>query len=131
MPSLVDITPLAYEVAGVQVVGISGRKIGELIEQFPPLRKLLVERTVDAQTLIKMAPDAVAAIIAAGIGKAGDKTEIAAADALPVGLQIEFLASIFKVSFPNGLSVAVEAMTQLAQALPGADDHSPTAPASN
>jgi hypothetical protein len=53
------------------------------------------------------------------------------ADALPSALQIEFLAAIFKLSFPNGLSAAVEAMTEIARALPGADVPDTTEQASN
>jgi hypothetical protein len=130
MPSLVDITPLTIEVAGVPIKGISGRSIGVLLSEFPILRKIMADRAFDAKSLIEVAPDAVAAVIAAGIGKPGDKKEQAAADALPIGTQIEMLAAIFKVSFPNGLSAAVEVMTQIAQTLPGAADPDPTAPAS-
>jgi hypothetical protein len=132
MPSLVDITPLTETVAGVPVKGISGRGLGTILARFPVVRKLLSERRFDAEELIAVAPDAVAEIIAAGIGKPGDAEQITAADAMPVGLQVEFLAAIVKVSFPNGLSAAVGALTSLMSSLPGAnEDQAVGAPALN
>jgi hypothetical protein len=35
MPSLVDITPLTIDVAGIPIKGISGRSIGVLLNEFP------------------------------------------------------------------------------------------------
>jgi hypothetical protein len=131
MPSLVDITPLTLEIAGIPVKGISGRGIGMLLARFPVLRQVMLERAAKPDDLIEIAPDAVAAIIAAGIGRPGDADEEARADELPIGLQIAFLTAIWKVSFPNGLGDVVTAMTAIASALPVADGLDTTAPAMN
>lgn len=111
MASLNDIVPPIVEVSGIRIRGVSGRNIAYLVERFPDLKTLLIERYVDPQRLIEIAPDAIAAILAAGIGKAGDPNEESLADSLPVGLQVEFLSAIFRVTLPNGLAAVVEEIT--------------------
>ena len=72
MVSLLDVAPKAesIEVQGtpVAVHGVSAKGFAYLLGRFPELRMLMTGQTVDANRLMAVGGDAVAAIIAAGCG---------------------------------------------------------------
>lgn len=130
MPGLLDIAPATQYVAGVAVTGLSLRGLAQLIAEFPAFKAMLMERSVDITRIIGEMPDATAALIAAGIGFQGDPKQIEAAEILPFGLQVEFVAAIYEATFPNGLGVVTGHLQNLVAALPDAAPD-PTAPATN
>lgn len=113
MVGLIDIAPATEQVAGVTVYGVSARGIAHLLATFPELRKLMSGVAVEAEALIALAPDAVAAIIAAGVGKPGDADTEALADRLPVDAQADFLGTILRLTMPKGVGPFVEKLTAL------------------
>ena len=113
MASLLDIAPASKEVHGVSVYGVSARGIAHLLGSFPELRKLMSGMEVDAESLMAVAPDAIAAIIAAGVGKPGDAEYTAAADRLPVDIQADLLSAILSITMPQGVGPFVEKLASL------------------
>lgn len=114
MTSLRDIGKLTEEVTVGKhkfiVTGISAQAIATLLEEFPAFREFMADRekrkvemaNMNPADIIKYVPNALGHIIAAGIGKPGDKEEIAGALEMPVGVQMEFLQAIIRVTFPRG-----------------------------
>jgi hypothetical protein len=114
MASLLDIAPATEVVRGVTVYGISARGIANLLGRFPELRALVMGREVDAQTLIDLAPDGIAAILAAGLGSPGDHAIEAAADRLPIESQFDMLEAILRLTLPGGFGPFAERLASLA-----------------
>ena len=66
----------------VAVHGISAKGVAHLLGRFPELRMLMTGQDVEADQLMAMGGDAVAAIIAAGCGYPGDEKAEAVAGKL-------------------------------------------------
>jgi hypothetical protein len=121
MVSLIDVGELSetVNIRGVEVpvTGISGRGLLGLLEKFPEVRKLFAARAdeVDDTAWAKLAPDALASVIAAGTGTPGDEAAIEVANGLPVSVQLELIEAILRLTFPDGLGPFVERMTSLAE----------------
>lgn len=118
MTGLLSIAPVTTTVAGVTVHGVSAKGIALLLDGFPALRALMSGREVAVDELIQAAPDAVAAIIAAGIGYPGDAQQIEAAAALPLDLQADFIAAILKLTMPKGPKGFLEKLSGLGLSIP-------------
>ena len=58
---------------------------------------------IDQDALASAGPAAIAAVLAAGTGAAGDAEEEAAAAALPPGVQARLFAAILRLSAPEGV----------------------------
>ena len=133
MVGLIDIAPKGETVevqgASVAVHGISAKGIAHLLGRFPDLRKLMTGQQVEAQQLMAMGGDAVAAIIAAGCGYPGDEKAESVADKLAIDAQADLLAAIVRLTLPVGLGPFVEKLTALGGLLDAAP--SVTAQASN
>ena len=86
MVGLIDISPRTETVdvqgASVAVHGVSAKGVANLLGRFPELRMLMTGQSVDADRLMAIGGDAVAAIIAAGCGYPGDEKAEAVAGAL-------------------------------------------------
>lgn len=123
MTSLTDIAPNSQRVMlgndNVTVSGISVKGIAVLFGKFPALRALFTGQSVDmdADSLIKLAPDAIAAILACGTGKPGDEAEEKAAENLPIVYQAALLDKIITLTLPSGVGPFVEMVTRLAGTL--------------
>ena len=121
MVGLIDIAPRVetVEVQGtpVGVHGISARGVAHLLGRFPELRKLMTGQEVEAEQLIAMGGDAVAAIIAAGCGYLGDETAESVAGKLSLDAQTDFLATILRLTLPKGIGPFVEKLTALGSIL--------------
>ena len=109
MVSLLDIADQQKTVPlrgkDVTVRGISAQDVVYLLGKFPELRSLMAGNRADVtpESLLKFAPAAVAAVIAAGTGSAGDEKAEAVAARLAIGEQVEILAAIFELTFPQGI----------------------------
>ena len=119
MVSLLDIADQQKTVTirdkDVAVFGISAQDIVYLFGKFPELRLLMSGKQADLtpETLLKLAPGAVAAAIAAGTGSAGDENAEAVAARLGLGEQLDLLAAIFDLTFPQGVGPFVAKLDAL------------------
>ena len=119
MVSLLDIADQQRTVTirgkDVAVFGISAQDIVYLFGKFPELRLLMSGKQADLtpETLLKLAPGAVAAAIAAGTGSAGDENAEAVAARLGLGEQLDLLAAIFELTFPQGVGPFVAKLDAL------------------
>jgi hypothetical protein len=121
MVGLIDIAPRteAVEVQGASVAvhGVSARGVANLLGRFPELRMLMTGRTVDADRLMAVGGDAVAAIIAAGCGYPGDEKAEAVAGSLGIDAQADLLAAILRLTLPAGFGPFVDKLTALGHVL--------------
>lgn len=119
MVSLLDIADQQKTVTirgkDVAVFGISAQDIVYLFGKFPELRLLMSGKQTDLtpEMLLKLAPGAVAAAIAAGTGSAGDEQAEAVAARLGLGEQLDLLAAIFELTFPQGVGPFVQKLDVL------------------
>jgi hypothetical protein len=132
MVGLIDIAPKVemIDVQGtpVAVHGVSAKGLANLLSRFPELRKLMSGQEVEAEQLMAMGGDAVAAIIAAGCGYPGDEKAEAVAGRLAIDTQADLIAAILRLTLPAGLGPFVEKLTALGGLLDA--DPSATAPVS-
>lgn len=92
----------------VAVSGISTEGILNLFVRFPELQKYLGGKGVAVADLVRVAPEAIAAVIAAGTGAPGDSETEVVARKLPVETQIDILEAIMKLSFRSGFGPFVQ-----------------------
>lgn len=138
MASLLDIAKVArkVDVGGVEleVYGISLQSFASLMVRFPELGKLMSGYKLEQAELMKMAPEAVGAIIAAGCGELGNPEAEKAAANLGLGPQTDVIAEVLRLTFPKGVGPFVEKLEGLGvlmqQGLPGLDKNTPSAPPS-
>lgn len=126
MPSLLDIGSLTVttDIRGVQVEvsGISGESFLHLLDRYPEFRKVMSGGAVtpDVSVLMKQAPGAVGAVIAAACGNFGDPKAEEIARKLSIGEQGEILLKIWTLTFPRGVQNFIEALEGLAKQVVGA-----------
>lgn len=117
MVGLLDIAPLTEKVtvSGKQlaVYGVSAAGLVNLISRFPEIRQMMNGREVDVASLMNIGGEAIAAVIAAGIGFPGDEKQEAAAGRLPLEAQADILAAIIKVTLPNGVGPFIDKLTAM------------------
>lgn len=119
MTSLTDIARASSTVAGVPIYGVSALGIAAIFERFPVVRQLFGGQSVDfsAEMLTKLAPEALAVVIACGVGKPGDRETEAEAANLPLHVQAEMLDAIISLTMPKGAGPFVEMVTRLGATL--------------
>lgn len=124
MPGLLDIAKLRKtipigegdDVFHVTVKGISGKKIAQIVSRFPVIGAFIFPTTAgqasfdDPSQLIAQAPEAVAAIIHAGVDEDIDESDIAE---IPVGYQIDVLLAILNITLPGGIVPFINKLTSL------------------
>lgn len=110
MVSLIDIAnvqlkPIPLRGQDVEINGLTADHIAAIMFEFPDIRRIMsTGADGDVVTsLVARLPEAVAMIIAAGTGKAGDKPTIEFARTLGVGEQYDLLEGIIKATFPRGV----------------------------
>jgi hypothetical protein len=118
MTSLIDLAghPRIVEVNGIkiEVKGISVRGLTALSTRFPEgVGKLLSGGQPDRAALMKMGPEILGAVIAAGIGKPGDAKEEAIADELGLEAQLDLFEEVMKMTFPRGMGPFVKKLQSL------------------
>jgi hypothetical protein len=124
MVSLLDIAPASEElsVAGVTVAvsALSGRAIADIMRRFPTITMLIAGKAdkIDPNSLFEIAPNAVAAVIAAGVGSLGDEKIEEHAATLSFDQQLLFLEAIFRVTMPGGLRPFAERLKRMGFRMP-------------
>lgn len=120
MTSLLDVANIAKPVPlssgqSLAVAGISALGIAHLMTKFPELRNMLGGRKqeITPDRLFEAAPDAVAAIIAAGVGHPGEPEYEKAAAGLPLGDQLDLVMAVWEATAPNGLGPFLDKLAQL------------------
>lgn len=117
MASLLDIaaTPRKITIQGkeIEVYGITAETLSLLLLRFPAIMKAFGGMTPSNESLIAIGPEAVAAIIACGVGHPGDKQQEAAAAKLGLGDQMDLLDEILRLTFPRGVGPFVSKLEEL------------------
>lgn len=117
MVGLLDIAPASeeVEVAGqkISVFAINARGIAQLLKKFPELRMMLTGKEVADENLVEMFPNAISAIIAAGLGEAGNAEVEQRADQLGLTDQAAIIAAIWRQTFPKGLDPFVKELERM------------------
>lgn len=121
MPGLSDIARSFRTVkvgnTDVEVPGISAEGIAYLFHRFPIIKDLIGGKpNLEAEDLIKIAPEALAAIIAVGTGSMKPEDEAVAAK-LGAESQLALLEAIVKETMPGGVGPFVEKLSALFQDL--------------
>lgn len=127
MPSFMDIVamPEIVKIDGQDcpVHGVSVDGLGALFQRFPWLLEALlsgngVKIDLTPEQLIKEAPGAAVAIMAAALGYPGNEEAEAKVRLLPLGPQLEILVKAKKRTMPDGLSPFVESLKRLGVPVP-------------
>jgi hypothetical protein len=82
----------------IEVCGLTTRAVKNLFQRYPALASLLTANGMNGEVLIEVGPDAIAATIAAGLGKAADADTEAAADTLALQQQIDLVEPIVRLT---------------------------------
>jgi hypothetical protein len=112
----------------VELRGLSLDEIGTLLSRFEDLRMELAAAFaaggLNAMVLLKkISVEAAAGIIAAGVGKLGDRDEESAAAELALGVQIDLIDQIIVATLPNGDGPLAKRLAEFAsQWLKAAED---------
>jgi hypothetical protein len=126
MASLLDIGPLirVIEIRGtkLQVRGISALGVVYLLNRFPVLRAAMTGHSMKDMTmemLVALAPEAIASIIAVGLGYNGTSIEDQekaeeVTGGFSIDEQIYALTEILEVTLPRGIGPFVEMISKLA-----------------
>jgi hypothetical protein len=120
MVSLLDIADDVQKTVPIRgkdipVHGLSANAIVALLKEFPELRALIAGRamSLDMDQIMQLAPNVLAALIAAGTGHPGDQQMIKAAGNLATGEQFELIYAIADQTFPQGLNSFLEKLDAL------------------
>jgi hypothetical protein len=123
MTSLLDLENAAetVKVGGkdIPVYGLSTAGIVAILRRFPQLREMLSGEEVEltAELLYDLAPDAVAALIAASCGHPGDETAERVASRLTITQQADLLEATIRLTMPDGLGPFVARLAEMGQAM--------------
>lgn len=118
MTSLLEIAAQSKKVHGITVKGVSAKGISILLNEYPEVVSMMFKKTeMSAETLLNLAPDAVASIIAAGTGSPGDAEVIEAAAGLPIEWQLDLIDAIGKATMPNGVLPFLERLKAMQDVL--------------
>lgn len=123
MPGLSDVARsfrvVSVKGTDVDVPGVSAEGIAYLFSRFPVLKELIGGKDVDlgVDALVKLAPDAVAALIACGTGAVADKKAEAVAAKLGAEDQLNLMDAIIKETMPGGVGPFVEKLSAMFEGL--------------
>jgi hypothetical protein len=123
--SLLDIAP-AFELVPVgddqnlRVIGVSAEGVVALFKRFPEMGKWFAGG-LKPEIMTKAAPEAIAAIIAAGCGTPGNEGAEEVARALPVETQLDVLEAIGRLTFKKGFGPFVDRIIALTAAAKSAN----------
>jgi hypothetical protein len=116
--SLLDIFP-AHELVkidderSIKIYGLGAKSVFILLQRFPHLGAMLKGGNINWQQFIQEAPDAVAAILAAALGRSGDEEVEEAVSLYGVEIQVDILAAVMRLTFKNGFGPFVDRIVQL------------------
>jgi hypothetical protein len=118
--SLLDIGPMCERVPigkdkkMLNVYGISAKGIFEIFTRFPQVQEWFKGAgNINAAELMKEAPDAIAAIIAAGCGCPGNEAAEENAASMAVESQLDVIEAIGRLTFAKGFGPFVERIVAL------------------
>lgn len=118
MTSLLDIAPACQLVkigeGEVECYGISAKGLVSLMTRFPDLRRMMTGVEVTTEALLALAPEAVAAVIAAGTGHVDEPDHEAAAERLSIDIQADLLEAILRITMPGGARPLADKLARLA-----------------
>lgn len=84
----------------VEVFGVSAKGVVEVFRRFPEVMKWFKGGgNIDIKNLVNESPDALAAIIAAGVGEPGNQKSEAKAARLSVEVQVDIIEAIGRQTF--------------------------------
>lgn len=127
MPGLLDVARSTRFVSvgevRVDVPGVSAKGLAVLFSRFPVFRELFAGREPDLtpDAIVSLAPDVVAAVIAAGTGSPGLYEAEEAAASLSLADQLALVEAILDATIPGGVGPFVERLTRLAASVGGSD----------
>jgi hypothetical protein len=115
--NLADLAPMHEDVplgdSFLRVNGISAGHGLEIFKRFPKIAGMVSGSTFNLGAFLSVAPDAVAAIIAASTGDLGNEASEEAASKLPVDVQFEILEAVGRLTFTKGFGPFVEKIMAL------------------
>lgn len=119
--SLLDIGPLSANVPvgtegkSLKVSGVSAKGIFIVFQRYPEIAQWFKGgiAKIDPKMLLAEAPEAIAAVIAAGCGSPGDEAAEAVAGSLPIEAQLDVLEAIAKMTFTRGFGPFVQRIVAL------------------
>lgn len=119
MVSLLDIAPATetVSVAGkdIPVFAISAKSVASIMRRFPEVAMLLSGKAemVDTNSFYDLAPNAIAAVIAAGVGSPDSKEFEEKAATLSLDQQLDLLEAILRLTIPGGLRPFAEKLQRM------------------
>jgi hypothetical protein len=119
MVGLLDLAPVVEKVtigdAYIEVPGISATGIALLLLRFPQLGAMAIdEESLKTGNLLALGEEIVGAIGAAGCGYPNNKEAEAKFASLGVGVQVDILDAIIRMTMPEGFGPFVEKLKNLA-----------------
>jgi hypothetical protein len=134
MAGLLDIAPasITVEVWGkpLECYGISVGGVTSLMSRFPEVAALFQGGVIDSKRLMACGGEIVAAIIAAGVGLAGNKDAEGKAALMPIEAQLDLLDAILQLTLPKGVGPFAERLAGLTNRLGAAANPAVPAPKS-
>jgi hypothetical protein len=119
--SLYDIAGFGEDVeigngAKLRVKGISSAGCLILLTRYPELQKWLAGKPIQVADVMMLAPDMIAAIIAAGTGAPGDVDAEDIAKEIPVEAQTDLVEAVYRQTFRSGFGPFVSRVLKLFEA---------------
>lgn len=118
--NLADLAPMSEDVpvgdSYLTVHGVSAKDCLEVFKRFPKILGMVSGDAFNLGAFLTVAPDAVAAIIAAASGNIGDEKAEEAAGKLGVEIQFDILEAVGRLTFTKGFGPFVERIMALAGA---------------
>jgi hypothetical protein len=104
---LLDIAPTGQDVpfrdGTLRVRGVGAKGLSRLFSRFPDLAKMVQGGGIDVGALLALGGDAIAAVIAEGLGQPGDEATEAKVDDLTFDEVADLLEAILRQTMPGGV----------------------------
>jgi len=118
--NLTDLAPMSKDIpvgdSYLTVQGISAKTGLEIIKRFPKILGMVTGEKFDLGAFVTVAPDAVAAIIAAAVGQLGDKEAEERASEIGFEYQMDLLEAVGGMTFTKGFAPFAQRIMTLANA---------------
>jgi hypothetical protein len=118
--NLADLAPMSEDVtvgdSYLTVHGISAKAGLEIFKRFPKITGMVTGEGFNLGTFLAVAPDAVAAIIAAATDQLGNEAAEAGAAGLGLETQFDILEAVGRLTFTKGFAPFAERIMALASA---------------
>lgn len=112
---------ITYEGQEIRVRAVSFNEAFDLLNRFPPLMALAVQRGVTLQDLFNFGSEIVSAIIACCVGMPGDAAAEKKAAELPMELQLDIIEAMGECTFTSGFGPFVRRLRERVEALSAKD----------